>query len=126
MSPDERELLVAAQDSLDAAKLLLREGYPGFAASRAYYAMFYVAQTFLERAGMSFSKHSAVIAAFGRHFAQTGKVPIEYHRFLMEAQELRQGGDYGPRGAVSASQAEEVIGRAERFLETAYQEIGRL
>jgi uncharacterized protein (UPF0332 family) len=33
--------------------------------------MFYVAQAFLAGEGLSFSKHSAVIAAFGQHFAKT-------------------------------------------------------
>lgn len=33
--------LKGAADSLDAAELLLSEDFPGIAASRAYYAMFY-------------------------------------------------------------------------------------
>ena len=38
MTQDQEELLLNAQDSLNAARLLLARGYPGFAASRAYYA----------------------------------------------------------------------------------------
>lgn len=95
---DQIELLLKARDSLSAAEILLREGYPGFAASRAYYAMFYVAEAFLEGEGLSYSKHSAVIAAFGEKFAHAGIVPTEFHRFLLEAQEAR----HNPRtGATS-------------------------
>ncbi|GEM_PF-737024 len=96
MTDDQRELLQEARDSVSAARVLLDAGYPGYAASRAYYAMFYVAEALLEGEGMAFSKHSAVIAAFGRHFARTGKVPVEFHRYLIEASELRHAGDYGP------------------------------
>jgi uncharacterized protein (UPF0332 family) len=70
MTDEQRELLLKAQQSLEAARLLLSNNFPDYAASRAYYAMFYIAETFLEGEGFSFSKHSAVIAAFGREFAK--------------------------------------------------------
>ncbi len=94
MTTDQLELLKKARDSIVAAKLLVDNGFAGFSVSRAYYAMFYVAQAFLEGEGKSFSKHSAVVATFGKDFAHTGKVPLEFHRFLIEAQELRHTGDY--------------------------------
>ena len=116
MTEDQQELLEKARTSLAAAKLLLEGIYPDFAASRAYYAMFYIAQAFLEGEGMAFSRHSAVIAAFGQHFAHTGKVPAEFHQFLLRAQELRHSGDYVPPHVVTLDQAREQIVRAERFL----------
>ena len=119
MTEDQRELLEEATDSITAAKLLLEGGYPGYAASRAYYAMFYIAEAFLEGERMAFSKHSAVIAAFGQHFANTGKVPANFHRHLLEAQELRHSGDYGPRDAVTPDQSRQQIERAEQFLQLA-------
>jgi hypothetical protein len=48
MTEDQRELLEEARDSIAAARLLLDGGFPGYAASRAYYAMFYVAEALLE------------------------------------------------------------------------------
>lgn len=124
MTEDQRELLEEARDSIGAAGLLLDGGYPGYAASRAYYAMFYVAEAFLEGERMAFSKHSAVIAAFGQHFASTGRVPAEFHRYLLEAQEVRHSGDYGPRDAVTPDQSRGQIERAERFLQLAEDLIG--
>jgi uncharacterized protein (UPF0332 family) len=121
MTEDQQELLDEARDSIEAAKLLLHNMYPGYAVSRAYYAMFYVTQAFLEGKGLSFSKHSAVIAAFGQHFARTGLVPPQYHRYLIEAHALRQSGDYGQRNAVSLEQAEQQITRASEFLKLAQQ-----
>ena len=115
MTEDQRELLEEAKESISAARLLLGGGYPDYSASRAYYAMFYIAEAFLEGEEMAFSKHSAVIAAFGREFAHQGKVPVEFHRFLLDAQELRHDGDYGPRGVVSQEQAQEQINRPSSF-----------
>lgn len=126
MTGDQRDLLLAARDSLSAARLLLQGGYPPFAVSRAYYAMFYVAQAFLEGLGLSFSKHSAVISAFGREFARAGKVPAEFHRLLLEAQELRNDADYGPRGGVALDEAREALRRAEAFVDLAERLIGPL
>jgi uncharacterized protein (UPF0332 family) len=63
-------LLKLARDSIRGARILLRAGLSGQAASRAYYAMFYIAQALLFSHGHSFSKHSAVISRFGQEFAK--------------------------------------------------------
>lgn len=44
MTPDQAKLLKMAEESIGAAKLLLDNDYQGFAASRAYYAMFSAAE----------------------------------------------------------------------------------
>ncbi len=124
MNDAQRDLILSARDSIAAAKLLLDSSYPDYAASRAYYAMFYVAEAFLEGKGLSYSKHSAVVSAFGREFAATGLVPAEYHKSLVRAQELRHVADYGPRKFVEPDKAREQIARAERFLDLARRMIG--
>jgi uncharacterized protein (UPF0332 family) len=126
MTEDEKDLLLQARDSVSAARLLLQNGYPGYAASRAYYAMFYVAEAFLKTRELAFSKHSAVIAAFGREFANTGVVPIEFQGFLIKAQEMRHRGDYGSGDPVDVDTAAVQIEHAERFLEVAQQLIGSI
>jgi len=115
MTDEQRELLPKAQQSLEAAKLLLTNDYPDYATSRAYYTMFYIAEAFLEGERLSFSKHAAVIAAFGREFAKPRRVSPGFHRFLIEAQELRTASDYGQLNAVTVDQAAEQIHRAEDF-----------
>ncbi|AOW98375.1 MAG: HEPN domain-containing protein [Moorea sp. SIO4G2] len=124
MSPEQLDLLLKARQSLGAARVLLDNGYPDYAASRAYYTMFYIAEAFLAGEGMSFSSHAAVISAFGRDFARTGRVPVEFHRFMIDAQDLRNAGDYGQLNAVTAQQATEQITNAEQFLELAENVIG--
>ncbi len=88
--------------------------------------MFYIAEAFLEGEELSFSKHSAVIAAFGREFAKPQRVPPDFHRFLIEAQELRTTSDYGQLNAITTDQAAEQIDRAEQFLALAIQAIGAI
>ena len=126
MTEEQGELLLQAHDSLEAAKWLMKGEYPGYAAARAYYAMFYIAEAFLEGDGLSFSRHSAVIAAFGREFAHPKRVPVEFHRYLIEAQEVRHSGDYGERQAVTDDQAQVQIDRAVKFLALAQKLIGPL
>lgn len=48
MTQEQEELLLGARDSFEAAKLLLKESFSGYSASRSYYAMFYIAEAFLE------------------------------------------------------------------------------
>ena len=118
MTEDQEELLLKAQQSLAASQLLLKNGYTDFAASRAYYTMFYAAEALLDSEGLSFSSHSGVISAFGREFAKTQRVPSEFHRYLIEAQSLRNTGDYGQLNAVDQKQALKLVQQAEEFLQT--------
>lgn len=125
MMKEQADLLRKAQDSLVAAKLMLEKGFPDFAASRGYYSMFYVAEAYLEGKGLSFSKHSAVIAIFGKEFCHSGRVPVEFHRELISANELRHIGDYSYLGGVSADRAQKLIGAAEKFIKFAVSDLGQ-
>lgn len=120
-----RELLEKSGKSISAAEVLLRDGYPDFAASRAYYAMFYAVEALLLGRELSFSKHSAVIAAFGKHFVKTGEFAAHFHRSLLEAFDVRNAGDYGAVNAVSVEKAGQVIAGARALLEEIRRVLGR-
>jgi uncharacterized protein (UPF0332 family) len=119
MKDEIKVLLQKARESLQAAELLKQEGYLGFAASRAYYALFYVAEALLLDRGLSFSSHSAVIAAFGKEFAKTGVLDPKFHRYLIDAQDIRNVGDYGIGSSVTLDQVQEVLCWAQEFLSAA-------
>jgi len=105
-SPGVPDLLEKAERSVSAAEGLLADGFPDFAAARSYYAMFYATEALLLSRDQSFSKHSAVIAAFGREFVKPGLLPQSLHRDLLEAYDLRNLGDYGaPLGDYGAPHA---------------------
>jgi uncharacterized protein (UPF0332 family) len=112
--------LSRATDSLDAAELLLSEDFAEYAVSRAYYAMFYLAQAFLLEQGQAYSKHSGVISAFGRDIGRPGIAPRHFHRYLIEGQEARLLADYHGR-PLSDEDARLHIDRGREFLEFAQQ-----
>ena len=116
MNENQTQLFRKAEQSLEVSQYLYQGGYYDFAMARAYYTMFYLASVLLEGENLSFSKHSAVISAFGKEFAKTGKIPKEFHRHLKEAQDLRNLGDYGEMNLITAEEAELQIERSETFL----------
>jgi uncharacterized protein (UPF0332 family) len=85
MTKEQEALIEKARKSLQAAKLLLFNDMPDFAASRAYYTMFYVTSAFLLGKGLKFSKHDSLIAAFGQHFVKTGEIEAKFHRRMIDA-----------------------------------------
>ena len=109
-------LLSKSRESISAAKLLLSKEHCGFAAGRAYYAMFYVAEALLLSKGLTFSKHSGVISAMGEHFVKKGIIEHKFHRYILDAYEYREIGDYEPLEKISRETAEKTIANAEEFL----------
>ncbi len=108
--------LAEAGESLGAAELLHSQGYYGYAVSRTYYAMFYLAQAFLLERGQGFSKHSAVISAFGRDIARHDIVPRHFHHYLIEGQNARLLADY--RGTpITSEEAQAQIDNGREMLE---------
>jgi len=92
---------------------LVEEGDYDSAVSRAYYAMFYVAETLLLSKGQAYSKHSGVIAAFGKEFAKTGILPAEFHAHLREASDARNVADYQADSDLTEEATLMHISRAE-------------
>ena len=104
---------------------MIRESLPNIAAARAYYAMFYIAEALLLSRGLTFSSHSAVIAAFGKEFSRSNELDPKFHRYLIAAQETRQIGDYVISSDVSSGEAAQVVAWAEEFLSAASKYLGR-
>ncbi|MBC1222402.1 HEPN domain-containing protein [Nostoc sp. UCD121] len=109
MTPEQLRLLEKAERSLQAAQELNQKGFAEFAASRGYYAMFYIATAFLEGEGLAYSKHSAVIAAFGERFARLQRVLREFHRYLIDAERTRLRADYNTDPNINQADAEQII-----------------
>jgi len=119
----QEKLLKEAATSIDAAWVLIESQHFNYSAVRAYFAMFYVASAILEGEGKQFSKHTAVISAFGRDFAKTGRVPAKFHKYLLQGMELRQQADYEMIQNLTLEQATEQVSRAVEFLEFGTQMI---
>ena len=108
--------MAKARSSLHAARKLLQESLFAASVCFSYYAMFHATKALLVRDRIDVSKHSAVIAAFGRQYAKTGRIDPRYHRMLLDGFESRQKADYDVYWLASREIAEECRHDAEAFL----------
>jgi uncharacterized protein (UPF0332 family) len=115
---DISDLLRKASESLEVAADLLKSNHFDFSASRAYYAMFYATEAILSVKNLYFSRHKAVLSAFGKEFVKTGLFPAKLHQYLTDAFSFRQLGDYGAPGAVSSGKAKELVSHAKEFVKS--------
>ena len=121
MKDETQKLLDKASRAIKAAEDLLQHGDTDFAAGRAYYAMFYIAEALLSEKGLRFSKHGGVHSAFGEHFAKSGLLDPKFHRLLLDAFDKRLQGDYGVEAIITSEDASLMIAQAGEFLQAAKQ-----
>jgi uncharacterized protein (UPF0332 family) len=119
VNPEVKALLEKAKRSQKVAAKLFKDGDIDFAASRAYYSLFYTAEARLLSRELSFSSHLAVIANFGKEFAKTGTLSPKYHRFLMESQDRRNIGDDSVLAQVTQEEVREMLAWAKEFIKAA-------
>ncbi len=129
MTPELEALIAKGGRSLAASGRLFAQGDYDFAASRAYYAMFCLAEALLLSRGLTFSKHSAVIAAFGQHFVKAGHFTSEHHAAVRSAFDQRNVGEYqyatpfpGEAARTLIEQAEASVNDAEAYLRKGIRE----
>ncbi len=123
MKIEQEQLLEKARESLQAAEILVKNNLANIAVTRAYYTMFYVAEAYLLGEELAFSSHSAVISAFGRIFAKEKRLPVEYHRYLINAQEKRIEADYNLTPNITLEQAKVITSEAKEMLNYAKKNI---
>jgi uncharacterized protein (UPF0332 family) len=114
-----------AERSFQAAEILLREGSPDFAASRAYYGCFYIASTLLEVKGFKFTRHTQVVSQYGLHFARTNELDPRYHQILIRAFRIRQLADYQIEVPVDLEDLQEILQVGRDFLADARRYLDR-
>ena len=116
ISSEIQHFLNLADESHEVAGKLIEMGHARFSAAQSYYTIFYLAQAMLLSKGLTFSSHSAVVAAYGKEFAKTGTLDPKFHRYIIDAQERRQVGHYGGQHEdVTDEQARESFQWAEEF-----------
>ncbi|MBS3933619.1 MAG: HEPN domain-containing protein [Truepera sp.] len=108
-----------AERYLRSAALLVADGDLDSAASRLYYAMFYLAEALLDAEGMRFSSHQALISAYGQRFAKSGALDPRFHRALITAFNRRQLSDYLAPSGLTADDINDMRADAEAFLAAA-------
>jgi len=119
MKEESNLLLLRAVDAIESAELLLEQGYLADSISRAYYAMFHIAEALLNEKDLSFSKHGNVHGAFGEHFIKAGILDKKYHKWLLEAFSRRIASDYDAAAKFQASSVKTMIDQSWDFLQAA-------
>ena len=115
-TPAIQHYLKLSDESHEVAEGLIDMGHPRFSAAQSYYTIFYLAQAMLQSKGLTFSSHSAVVAAYGKEFAKTGVLDPKFHRYIIDAQRRRQVGHYGDETEeVTEEQARESFQWADEF-----------
>ncbi len=126
ITPAIEHFIKLADESHEVAKKLIETGHPRFSAAQTYYTIFYLAQAMLLTKELTFSSHSAVVAAYGKEFAKTGLLDLKFHRYIIQAQKLRQTGHYGDEGEeVTEEQALESFQWAMEFIEAVKAYLGK-
>ncbi len=103
---------------LKTARVDFESGDYDSASSRAYYSVFHMMDGVLLLKGLSYSKHSAVIAAFNFHFIKPGIFPKEFSKSIEILFEQRQIGDYDVEANIDDKEAEENIRIASEIIKT--------
>jgi uncharacterized protein len=110
--------LEKAADTLDAARILLREGKTLSAVNRIYYAMFYAVSALLMTKGLASFKHSGILSLFSQEIVNKNLIDKESGRFYNRMFRYRQKGDYQDFVQFDPAQVNDWIVRADRFIKT--------
>jgi uncharacterized protein (UPF0332 family) len=95
MSPGQALELKRARRELGAARVLAAAGFTSQAISRAYHAAFFAAEAALLAVGEPRSRHSGVVAAFGRYVVRDGGLDPTHGRAFATLFAKRNAADYG-------------------------------
>lgn len=117
--------LVRAHECLREARLLLQDGLPYGATSRAYYAIFHAARALLFWAGLETRSHRGLVRLIGAHFVKPGLLRPELGRLVSRVQRDREDADYETGAVFTTDEASEAVEAAERFLDEARRLTGR-
>ncbi len=105
-----------AQEKLESAQLLFKNGNYKDSVSRSYYAMFTGIRAILAKDGIDYSKHSGVIAYFQKGYVKTEIFDKKYSKYVQNAFQVRNSSDYDDFYIVSVTETQEQIEKAEELI----------
>ena len=109
--------LESADQALDDAEFLLKNGRYNAAVNRAYYAMFYAALAALMKSGGELPRtHSGVRNQLGLRYVTTGIIEPELAKTLQGTYELRRRSDYELYTSFTEDEIEQAVQNARTFV----------
>jgi uncharacterized protein (UPF0332 family) len=86
--------LEQAEETYEAAELLLANSKYGAALNRIYYGMFYAVSALGIKYGFETSKHAKLLGWFNKEFVNVGLIDVKFGRIVRDAFEKRIKADY--------------------------------
>ena len=114
-----------AEETLSAAKILIKSDFPDDAISRAYYAIFHAASAVLLAEGITVKSHAALKEMFGLHLVKKGKIEKKYSQILRKLKDDREDSDYDIYTDFSGHEAKIALHDAEQFIKAMKQYLTR-
>jgi uncharacterized protein (UPF0332 family) len=105
-----------AEKKLEVAEKLIKSEDFEDAVSRAYYAVFHMAQALLLTEGQRAETHKGVVTLFGLIFVKTGKFSRDLGRYLANLKDDRESGDYEILSYIDKETADTSIAEAREFV----------
>ena len=106
----------SANEDLETAYLLMKDGKFKASVNRSYYAIFHALRSVTALAEFDSSKHSGVIAFFNRTYVKEGIFDKGISKLIDTAYRLREKADYQDFVIISKDQAIEQIEKAQKVI----------
>jgi uncharacterized protein (UPF0332 family) len=119
--PGAAQQLDAADRALAAARSELEAGEIESAVERTCVAMLHLAQACLAVDGLSPGPTRAVCVAYGERFGRTARLYSAFHRWLLDAVDLRKASTRELAGPLDRAAAATAVERADVFRDAAYR-----
>jgi uncharacterized protein (UPF0332 family) len=109
-------MLQKSKRTLESARILLEDEDGEGASSKAYYAVFHMLQAVLLTKGLTYSKHSGVVAGFSQHFVKSGLFPVQSASVIRHLRRDREVGDYSYTEVLSSEEASKDVELAAELM----------
>jgi uncharacterized protein (UPF0332 family) len=110
-----KQLVEGADRAIVSAHRELQAEDPETASERACVAMLRLAKACLDVDGLAPGPAQAVCIAYGRQFGRTGRMYSAYHRWLLDAADLRKASSSDLNVPIDLDSVAAVVERAEIF-----------
>jgi uncharacterized protein (UPF0332 family) len=115
VTPRIAQLLSGADQAIATAQREMKAGDLDTAAERICVGMLRLAKACLAVDGLTPGPASAVCVAYADRFARGGRMYSAYHRWLLDAADLRKAGELEMAAPIDRSAVETAVERAEIF-----------
>ena len=110
-----------AKVTLQAARLLISNGFYASAINRLYYACFYAVIALFLTDEITVKSHNGVRTLLGKNYILTKRLSVKMGEIFNDLFENRQSGDYDDIFDIDQQKAEELYQSANYFIDTIMQ-----